>query len=84
MYGNGIQACATSCAEVDYAELMAKSAKFELLREKVKQRIDKQQGKELDKIADLVVDAISQKAKTSEELEKKRQQLASAFEELGG
>ncbi len=79
-----MQVCATSCAEVDYAELLGRSAKFELLREKVKQRIDKQQGKKLDKIADLVVDAISQKAKTSEELEKKREQLRNAFEELGG
>lgn len=83
MYGTQMQVmCGSSCGP-DYGLALAHWAKVELLKEKVKQRMDKRFGPKLDKIADLVVEIALERAKSADELDGKREKLDSAFEELG-
>ena len=65
-----------------YARMIARWAKVELLREKVKQRIDAKYGKKLDKIADLIVEVVVEEAKNATEAERKEAELEDSFENL--
>lgn len=69
-------------AQVDYAIMLSHWAKAELLKEKIKQRMDSHYGKNLDKIADLIVEVIADKTKTRTSIQKKRQEIQEAFTEL--
>ena len=57
----------------------------EVLYEKIKQQIEKQEGKKLEKIAELLVEASNRKLKTGREDDKKqvelREKLKETFEE---
>ncbi len=57
----------------------------EVLFDKIKQKIEKEQGEKLEKIAELLVEASKNKWKTSQEAEKRhdelRGKLKDAFEE---
>lgn len=82
MYGMQTQVTCggSSCSTVDYARALAHWAKIELLKEKVKQRMEASYGKQLDKTADLIVEVLSERMKNAEELEKKEGELEQAFE----
>ena len=73
----------SSCGEADYARALAHWAKMELLKEKVKQRIDARHGAKLDKMADLIVELVESERKSQEEMYAKEEELASQFESLG-
>lgn len=61
---------------------VAKKAKFELIKDKMKKRIEATEGKKLDQLADLVVDTMLAKYKIKMELEKKHEELGTKWEEM--
>ena len=76
--------CATAWDGGYYAHRLAQWAKVELLKEKVKHRLEAQYGKQLDKMADLIVEVVAEKAKNAADLEEKEAKLADAWEEWEG
>ena len=54
-------------SNVDYAYALGHWAKKELLRQKVKERLEKQYGKKLDELADAIVDLMKERSKTEDE-----------------
>src|SRR3989338_3009491 len=75
------------CCEGEYSKLdmflyMAKGAKIELLKEKMKKRLEAIHGKKLDKVADLIVEALIEQYKTEEDLSKKRQELNEKLDKI--
>ncbi|MBI2079676.1 hypothetical protein HYT84_02845 [Candidatus Micrarchaeota archaeon] len=70
------------CREISYVNALAHWAKVELLKEKVKERVNAQHGAKLDKVADLISEIIAEKSKNVKDLNKKDQELKTAFEEL--
>ena len=80
MYG---YTCASECDQADYARSLAHWAKVELLKEKVKQRMDDKYGPQLDKIADLVTEVVVESAKNVGQLERKEEELEDAWDEFG-
>ncbi len=85
MYGNE---CSTrvcgSGNEISYARALANWAQVELLKEKVKARMEKHYGEKLEKVADLIVDIVAEKAKNEKEWQKSREELHEAMEKLEG
>lgn len=77
-------ACQSECGEADYARALAHWAKVELLKEKVKQRIEAKHGKQLDKMADLIVEILEEKARGYAEMEEKHAQLKEEMQGLVG
>jgi hypothetical protein len=73
---------AGSCGEIDYAHALARWARAELLKEKVKQRMEAKHGKDLDRLADLVVEMVEEQAREDKELEQKREKLRESFESM--
>ena len=67
------------CDNIDYSKRLAFWAKMELLKEKVKQKMDAKHGQKLDKLADLIVEVVEDEAKGFGELEKKEEELDDAF-----
>ena len=82
MYGMQYRTCGIEYSERDYAEQVARWAKMELLKEKVKQRMDAKYGKQLDAVADLVVEMLEERAKSVDALEEQEHKLADAFDAL--
>ncbi len=63
---------------------LAKSAKMELIKEKVKAKLEKTHGKKLDKVADILVEALEAHMKMKEQMMKKgelNEKLMRAFTE---
>ncbi len=71
----------------DHAAIMmylAKSAKMELIKEKVKAKLEKVHGKKFDKVADILVEALESHMKMKQEMMKKgelSEKLMKAFTE---
>ena len=69
---------------IDYKKMLLRWAKVELLKEKVKARLDQKYGKELDEIAGMLVDVMVEEGEHREELAKKKEgvhgRLRSFFE----
>ncbi len=85
MYGTQQQMqCGGSCSSTDYARMLAHWAKMELLKEKVKARMDQKYGKQLDAMADLIAEVVVEESRTAEEAERREEKLETAFEELDG
>ena len=75
------------CCEREYSKLdmflyMAKGAKMELLKEKMKKRLEASHGKKFDRVADLIVDALLEQYKTEDEASKKRQELSEQLDKI--
>lgn len=80
MYGNCTTiSCKGSGNGADYAQSLANWAKSELLKEKVKKRIDAKYGAGLEKTADLIVEVIETRAKTAEAWDDVEERLSDAF-----
>lgn len=81
MYGNQ---CTAMCEQTsaDYAFALARWAKAELLREKVKQRFNGRYGEKLDRLADLIVEVVAERAKNSERYGEREEALEGAFDEV--
>lgn len=78
-----------SCESMDFYDVMESKlmgmaffAHKSALFERIKQRIEKQDGEKLDKIADLVVEATRNKFKTEQEAEKKHAELREKLKEV--
>ena len=90
MYGGQVEmvcapsGCASSCAEMDYAYALAKWAKVELLKEKVKQKLDAKYGPQLEKVADLIVEIMTERAKNERDFGQKQEELEEALGEISG
>ncbi len=78
---SGVQVSDASC-RVDYAQAIESWAKIELLKEKVKARLDSQYGGKLDKLADLIVEVVVEKSKNAGGVEEKNSVLRSSWEDL--
>ncbi len=61
---------------------MAKEAKFELLREKIKRKLETSQGKKLDQIADVAVEAFLESWKGKTEMKARWQELEEKIEKI--
>ena len=75
--------CGSACGEADYARALAQWAKMELLKEKVKQRIDAKHGAKLEKVADLIVELVEAEQNSEEQMWKKEEELREQFESIG-
>jgi hypothetical protein len=82
MYGRMQQCQSGACGQVDYAGALTGWAKAEILREKVKQRLEKKYGKSLDEAADLIVEVATTRVKGMEELEEREEKLQESMDEL--
>lgn len=79
--GCGQQEC--SCYEMDRMAMMmclVKEAKMELLKEKIKKKLEEADGKRLDSIAGLLVEAVTDCRKGKEDLHRKMEEMRSKFE----
>ena len=82
------EVCTTTCETGDFYDVMESRlmqmtfwAHKEVLYEKIKQQIEKQEGKKLEKIAELLVEASNSKLKTEREAEKKDDELMEKLKE---
>jgi len=80
---NGARQCGCLQNGAGYGSLLSKWAMGELLKEKIKKKMDAKYGEKMDKMAALIVEVISEKSKNSSELGKKEDELEKACEEMG-
>jgi hypothetical protein len=59
---------------IDYRKLLLNWAKTELLKEKVKAKLDKKYGKELEALADALVEVMSEEGAQKKEIGKKKEE----------
>ncbi len=78
----GMQQCGPS--SMDYAFLLGHWAKKEILKEKVKKRMEAEYGKQLDAIADMIVEFVKDRNATQVELDKKAEALEEKMETVFG
>ena len=78
--------CEGSCEgkydKMDMFMYLAHSAKMELIKEKMKKRLEATEGKKLDKVAELFVEAMLEKWKDKAEISKKWEELREKFEAI--
>lgn len=86
MYGmqRQVMCGGASCGPADYAHALAQWAKVELLKEKVKARINEKYGAQLDSLADLIVEVVTERSQTAEAQERQDEKLADAWDKLDG
>ena len=80
--GSGCECCREEYDKLDMFLYMAKGAKMELLKEKMKERLEAASGKKLDKAADLIVEALLEQYKTEGDLSKKKQELGEKLDKI--
>ena len=76
------ECCSEEYSKLDMFLYMAKGAKMELLKEKMKERLEAAVGKKLDKAADLIVEALLEQYKTEDDLSKKKQELSEKLDKI--
>ncbi|HLC59832.1 MAG TPA: hypothetical protein VJJ52_00205 [Candidatus Nanoarchaeia archaeon] len=77
----------SNCCEKSYDKMgmmmwLAHSAKMELIKEKMKKKLEAAKGKKLDQVAELFVDAMMEKYKDEAESEKKKEELQQKFDAI--
>ncbi len=83
MYGMQRQVmCEGACGPSDYAQALATWAKVELLKEKVKARMDARHGKQLDALADLIVEVVAERSQSDENRDAQEEKLAQAWDQI--
>ena len=85
--GSQCCSCESDCCERGYDKIdmfmyLVHSAKMELVKEKMKKRLEAAKGKQLDQVADLFVNAMMDKYKDEAESERKREELRQKFENI--
>lgn len=75
------------CSERQYDKLdmffcLAKDAKMELLKEKMKKKLEASHGKKLDQVAELIVGALIERYKAESDISKRRQELNEKLEKI--
>ena len=61
---------------------LAKDAKYELLREKIKKKLESSMGKKLDQVADVAVEAFIEAKKGKLEMKSRWQELEEKLEKI--
>jgi len=61
---------------------LAKEAHMELLKEKLKRRIDSTQGKKMDEIVSVIADAMAEKMKARMEAKRRKHEMWEKLEEI--
>ena len=82
---SGCECCHEKFCEQDKMAIMmclVKEAKMELIKEKVKKKLESAIGKKLDQIADLLVEAMMEHYKTEDEHSAKEQRLRERFDAI--
>ena len=74
--------CEDSHGKLDMFMYLVHSAKMELIKEKMKKKLEAMKGKQYDQVADLFVNAMMEKYKDEAESESKREELAQKFEDI--
>ena len=84
-----MEACIESCNQEDFYEAMESKlmwmnfmAHKQLLFEKIKQKIEEQEGEKLDKIVDLVVQASKEDWQDKKEQDRKHEELRNKLRDL--
>lgn len=72
----------SACGPSDYAQAIATWAKMELLKEKVKARMNEKHGKQLDALADLIVEVVAERSQSEETREAQEEKLAQAWDQI--
>ncbi len=77
----------SSCCGKDYDKMdmmmwLAHSAKMELIKEKMKKRLESVKGKKLDQVAELFVNAMMDEYKDRAGTEKRKEELREKFESI--
>lgn len=86
----GQQGCGCSqsqCGAGEYDRMammmyLAKAAKMELIKKKIKEKLEVVEGKKLDKIADLLVEAITEYHQVKADIGKRKQGMKEKFEAI--
>lgn len=86
MYGmqRQVMCQGAACGPTDYAHALAQWAKVELLKEKVKARIEKTHGAQLDALADLIVEVVTESRQTADAQDRQEEKLADAWDRVDG
>ena len=71
-----------SYSKIDMMMWLVHKAKMELIKEKMKKKLEASKGKQLDQVADLFINAMMEKYKDEAESEKRRQELAQKFDDI--
>ena len=79
--------CESSCCESGYDKMsmflyLVHSAKMELIKEKMKKKLESVKGRQLDQVADLFVNAMMEEYKNKAEAERKREELQQKFDAI--
>ena len=78
--------CESSCGriydKIDMFMYLVHSSKMELIKEKMKKKLEAAKGKQFDQVADLFVNAVMEKYKDEAESERKKEELRQKFEEI--
>ena len=75
-------ACQQEIQPNKYAKMLSNWAKAELLKEKVKQRMEAKYGKQLDSLADLIVEVMEDQGRSNARSEQQEEDLENAFDDL--
>lgn len=76
------QCCTGEYDKMAMMMYLAKSAKMELVKEKVKKKLEAVDGKKFDRIADFLVEAMAEYKKTEADSIKRKQELREKFEAI--
>ena len=74
--------CEDSHGKLDMFMYLVHSAKMELIKEKMKKKLEAVKGKQLDQVAELFVNAMMEKYKDEAESERKMGELQQKFDDI--
>ena len=74
--------CEKGYDKIDMFMYLVHSAKMELVKEKMKKRLEAVKGKKLDQVAELFVEAVMEEWKGKAESEKRKEELREKFESI--
>ena len=74
--------CEDSHGKLDMFMYLVHSAKMELIKEKMKKKLEAVKGKQLDQVAELFVNAMMEKYKDEAESERKMDELQQKFDDI--
>lgn len=81
MYGNcGGAVCEVRVEKADYAEALMNWAKAEIVKEKVKAKLEAKYGKELDKLASTIVEVMTERNESNKKAKSREEQLEDAWD----
>ena len=77
--GSESSCCEGRSGKIDMFMYLVHEAKMELIKEKMKKRLEAMKGKQFDQVADMFVNAMMEKCKDKAESERKMEELEQKF-----